>query len=54
MANISISDLSPAGSDLFTDFNTFLRDLDDNEFSEITGGFIYLPSIVIVIATTNV
>ena len=38
MANISISDLSPAGSDLFIDFDSFLRELNDNEFPEIAGG----------------
>lgn len=40
MANIIVSDLSPAGSDLFMDSDSFLRELNDNEFMEVTGGII--------------
>jgi hypothetical protein len=38
MANIVISDLRPAGADLFTDSESFLYDLTDDE-QMIQGGW---------------
>jgi hypothetical protein len=40
MANINVSDLHPAGSDLFSDSENFLTDLTDYEFTKINGGSI--------------
>lgn len=42
MANITISDLSPAGSDLFADSESFLLDLTEQEMETLGikgGGF---------------
>ena len=39
MASIKISDLHPAGSELFMDSESFLSDLSDVELSETMGGF---------------
>jgi len=38
MATIYISDLRPTGSDLFSDSESYINDLDDNEFGSIQGG----------------
>jgi hypothetical protein len=38
MASIGISELHPAGSELFSDSETFMTDLADNELSDISGG----------------
>ncbi|UJS05377.1 class IIb bacteriocin, lactobin A/cerein 7B family [Cylindrospermopsis raciborskii] len=38
MANISISDLRPAGVDFFSDSESFLDDLNDNELYNVSGG----------------
>lgn len=38
MANITISKLQPTGSELFSDFESFMSDLIDDEFGVIKGG----------------
>ena len=38
MATIAISDLRPAGSDLFLDSESFLNDLTDGELNSTHGG----------------
>jgi hypothetical protein len=38
MANITISDLRPAGADLFSDSESYLKDLIDQEMTDILGG----------------
>lgn len=38
MATIEISDLHPAGSDLFIDSESFLNDLNADELGDINGG----------------
>jgi|LakMenE18May11ns_1017448.scaffolds.fasta_scaffold9526961_1 hypothetical protein len=38
MANIVISELRPAGSDLFMDSESYLTDLTDNELHMTQGG----------------
>jgi hypothetical protein len=38
MATISISDLCPTGSDLFSDSESFMNDLIDGEIGAIQGG----------------
>lgn len=38
MASINISDLNPAGSELFKDSESFMSDLIDGELGNIQGG----------------
>ncbi|WP_019501951.1 hypothetical protein [Pseudanabaena sp. PCC 6802] len=38
MANISISNLSPAGSDLFLDCESYLTDIADRDLDRVNGG----------------
>ena len=38
MANINISDLSPAGADLFLDSESYLNDLTEGETNVLLGG----------------
>jgi hypothetical protein len=45
MASINISDLRPAGSQLFVDSESFMNDLADQELSATNGGF--TPGIII-------
>ena len=40
MANITISNINHAGYDLFVDSDSFLKEINDNEFMEVTGGII--------------
>lgn len=39
MANITISDLRPAGSELFDDSENYLNDLTDDELNMTQGGY---------------
>jgi hypothetical protein len=39
MANISISNLSPTGSDLFLDSESYMADITDRDLDRIDGGF---------------
>lgn len=41
MAYITISDLRPAGSELFADSESFMNDLVDGELEAISGGAIW-------------
>ena len=38
MANIAISNLRPAGADLFQDSESFLHELTEQEVADILGG----------------
>jgi hypothetical protein len=49
MASITVSNLSPLGSDLFMDSESFMDALADNELSEINGGI--TPAVITTIAT---
>ncbi|MFB2978650.1 hypothetical protein [Microseira sp. BLCC-F43] len=49
MTAITISDLHPAGSDLFLDSESFLSDLSDSEL-QIQGGLFY-PTITTPVIT---
>lgn len=40
MANIQVSELKPIGTDLFSDSESFMADLTDQEFSHVTGGLV--------------
>lgn len=43
MANINISDLRPTGSELFSDSESYMSELGDNELDIINGGAITTP-----------
>jgi hypothetical protein len=38
MANITVSDLRPAGSDLFADSESFMQELTEQEIRKLLGG----------------
>ena len=40
MSTINISDLHPAGSELFSDSEGYMNELGDNEFDSIYGGLL--------------
>jgi len=44
MANIVISDLRPAGSELFSDSESYLRDLKEQEMMYTAGGAVAFSS----------
>ena len=45
MANINISDLCPAGADLFLDSESYLNDLTEGEMTNTLGGVLPLVYI---------
>jgi hypothetical protein len=45
MSTINISDLSPTGTELFSDSEGYMKDLGDNEFDSIYGGL--TPALVL-------
>jgi hypothetical protein len=47
MASIKISDLRPAGSDLFSDSESYISELGDSELNIINGGFTSSPVCVV-------
>lgn len=49
MSNIAISDLHTTGSDLFSDSESYLNDLDNNEIEIIKGGL--TPALVWSVVT---
>lgn len=48
MSTINISDLHPAGSELFSDSEGYMNELGDNEFDSIYGGL--LPALLFSVA----
>jgi hypothetical protein len=46
MANISISNLRPTGSDLFSDTESYMTDVTDRELGQVNGG-LWTPFMVI-------
>ena len=48
MASIKINNLQPAGSDLFSDSENYLNELNDQELDLVNGGF-FTPSITITV-----
>ena len=46
MANINISDLRPAGADLFLDSESYLKDLTEGEMINTLGGGSFFCSFV--------
>lgn len=53
MAYISISDLRPAGAELFSDSESYLNELVTDEISEVYGGAWFIP-LVLSIARVSV
>ncbi|WP_019501945.1 hypothetical protein [Pseudanabaena sp. PCC 6802] len=43
MANISIPNLSPAGSDLFVDSESYMNDVSDRDLGHVAGGGSAIP-----------
>jgi hypothetical protein len=39
MSNITITNLHPAGSDLFSDSESYMTDVNDLESGQVNGGF---------------
>jgi hypothetical protein len=54
MASIKLNDLSPAGSDLFADSESYLSDLTEDDL-EVHGGAISTPicAVVVIVAYTG-
>ena len=50
MANIDISDLSPAGADLFLDSESYLNDLTEGEMINTLGGISPITITLLFIA----
>jgi hypothetical protein len=48
MSAIKISDLRPAGADLFQDSESFLQELGDNDLVSVQGGRRGFQSIVVI------
>lgn len=51
MTKIAINDLSPAGTDLFMDSESFLNELTDEQLNETQGGSIL--SVAAIISTVG-
>ena len=51
MGNINISDLRPAGADLFLDSESYLNDLTEGEMINTLGGI--LPIIIPIVSTAT-
>ena len=51
MAKITISELRPAGADLFADSESFMHELNDQEITDVLGGgeIIIARSLIICI-----
>lgn len=47
MANITISELRPAGTQLFLDSESFINELTNEEFNLTKGGASVVPTIII-------
>jgi hypothetical protein len=50
MATIKISDLRPAGADLFQDSESFLNELTHQEIGDVKGGIIILFKTTVVLS----
>jgi bacteriocin-like protein len=50
MATINISDLRPTGSDLFSDSESYMSELGDNELASVNGGILTSPVCAAVVA----
>jgi lactobin A/cerein 7B family class IIb bacteriocin len=50
MATINISDLHPTGSELFSDSESYMSELGDNELASVNGGILTSPVCAVVIS----
>lgn len=50
MATINISDLRPTGSELFSDSESYMNELNENERANINGGAISTPVCAIALS----
>lgn len=50
MATINISDLHPTGSELFSDSESYMSELGDNEFASVNGGILTSPVCAVVVS----
>jgi hypothetical protein len=48
MANVAISNLLPAGNDLFLDSESFLNNLTDEQSVQVFGGRLKITGLVII------
>ena len=46
MGNINISDLRPAGADLFLDSESYLNDLTEGEMVNTLGGWFWVRQVI--------
>ncbi len=53
MANINISDLRPAGADLFLDSESYLNDLTQGEIEGVVGGKLVTVRLVLIWTITR-
>ncbi|MBE9168977.1 hypothetical protein IQ238_16135 [Pleurocapsales cyanobacterium LEGE 06147] len=44
MANIQLSELNPAGSELFQDSENYLNELNEQEMGHVVGGYTFAAS----------
>ena len=54
MGNINISDLRPAGADLFLDSESYLNDLTEGEMTNIDGGLSPFIAFIVVQAIASI
>jgi len=54
MANIKLHDLSPAGSELFQDSESFLNELNAEELNNINGGLLGITLTITVTITITI
>ncbi|MDB9305030.1 hypothetical protein PN488_11690 [Nodularia spumigena CS-591/12] len=54
MANIVISDLRPAGSELFMDSESYLNDLTNDELNQTSGGASFLLGVAVGLAISHI
>lgn len=50
MATINISDLRPAGSNLFSDSEDYMSELSDSEIDNVNGGILTSPVCAAVVS----
>lgn len=50
MATIKISNLYPTGADLFSDSESYMSELGDNELASVNGGILTSPVCAAVVA----
>ncbi|MEH2072418.1 MAG: bacteriocin [Nostoc sp.] len=54
MANIKLHDLSPAGSELFQDSESFLNELNTEELNNVNGGLFGITITITITITLTI